>query len=232
MSEERVKQKAKKSKKASTQAYLPIAEIKEGVVILKDGTLRAVLMTSSINFSLKSEDEQTALISNYVSFLNGLDFPLQIVVQSRRLQIQPYLDKLIKIEREQSNELLRSLTADYRSSVQQLVEMREIMSKHFYVIVPFDPMSNKKKSFWARFKEVIKPVLTVRLKEERFQQRKEELDMRLRQVVGGLQGMGLEAVQQLDSQALIELFYTTYNPDIAFSERLQPVDNLQIESLK
>lgn len=232
MSEERVKQKAKKSKKASTQAYLPIAEIKEGVVILKDGTLRAVLMTSSINFALKSEDEQTSLISNYVSFLNGLDFPLQIVMQSRRLQIQPYLDKLIKIEREQSNELLRSLTADYRSSVQQLVEMREIMSKHFYVIVPFDPMSNKKKSFWARFKEVIKPVLTVRLKEERFQQRKAELDMRLRQVVGGLQGMGLEAVQQLDSQALIELFYTTYNPDIAFSERLQPVDNLQIESLK
>lgn len=232
MKEERVKQKKKKSKKASTQAYLPIAEIKEGVVILKDGTLRAVLMTSSINFSLKSEDEQTSLISNYVSFLNGLDFPLQIVVQSRRLQIQPYLDKLIKIEREQSNELLRSLTADYRSSVQQLVEMREIMSKHFYVVVPFDPMSNKKKSFWARFKEVIKPVLTVRLKEERFQQRKAELDMRLRQVIGGLQGMGLEAVQQLDSQALIELFYTTYNPDIAFSERLQPVDNLQIESLK
>ena len=85
------KVKKKKSGKPSTQTHLPIAEIKDGAVILKDGTLRAVLMTSSINFALKSEDEQNALISSYVSFLNSLDFPLQIIIQSRRLQIKPYV---------------------------------------------------------------------------------------------------------------------------------------------
>src|SRR5690348_6401520 len=97
----------KKSKMPPTQAHLPIAEIKDGTVILKDGTLRTVLLVSSINFALKSEDEQNALISNYVGFLNSLNFPLQIVAQSRKLQIQPYLDNLIQIERTLTNELLK-----------------------------------------------------------------------------------------------------------------------------
>jgi type IV secretory pathway VirB4 component len=220
--------KKKKSGKPSTQAHLPIAEIKSGVLVLKDGTIRAVLMTSSINFSLKSEDEQNALISSYVSFLNSIDFPLQILIQSRRLQIKPYIEKLIQLEKAQPNELLRIQTADYRSFVQELVGIGQIMTKMFYVIVPYDPLSNKKKSFWARFKEVIKPALTVRLKEERFKQRLADLDMRLRQVFSGLQGMGLEVVQ-LDTQALIELFYSSYNPDISFAEQLQPIEQLQIE---
>lgn len=214
--------------KPSTQTYLPIAEIKDGVVILKDSTLRSVLMVSSINFALKSEDEQNALISSYVGFLNGIDFPLQIVVQSRRLQIRPYLDKLGDIEREQKNELLRAQIADYRAFVEELVDIGQIMTKRFYVIVPFDPMSNKKKSFWVRLKEVLKPAFTVKLKEERFKKRKQDLDMRVRQVVSGLSSMGLEVIQ-LDSQALIELYYSTYNPDISFAEGLQPVEQIQLE---
>ena len=199
-------------------------------MILKDGTLRAVLMLSSVNFALKSEDEQNALISSYVSFLNSIDYPLQILVQSRKLQIQPYLDKLIKTEKEQENELLRVQTADYRAFVQELVEIGQIMTKRFYVIVPYDPLSNKKKGFFSRVKEVLKPALTVRLKEERFQKRKEDLDMRVREVNAGLQNMGLEVIQ-LDSQALIELYYSTYNPDIAFAEQLQPVEELQLEKI-
>lgn len=222
--------KNKKSKKPATQANVPIAEIKDGVVILKDGTLRSVLMTSSVNFSLKSEDEQNALISSYVSFLNGLDFPLQIIIQSRRLQIKPYIDNLREMERQQTNELLRVQTADYRSFVEELVQMGQIMSKKFYVVVPFDPLSNKKKSFFTRFNEVLKPAFTVRLKEERFQKRKADLDMRLRQVVSGLEGMGLQAIP-LDTQALIELYYSTYNPDIAFAEQLQPIEQLRIENV-
>lgn len=222
------KVKKKKSGKPSTQTHLPIAEVKDGVLILKDGTLRAVLMTSSINFALKSEDEQNALIASYVSFLNSIDFPLQIIVQSRQLQIKPYIEKMIQLEREQPNELLRIQTADYRSFVQELVQMGQIMTKRFFVVVPYDPLSNKKKSFWSRFKEVLKPALSVRLKEERFKQRKADLDMRLRQVFSGLQGMGLEVIQ-LDTQALIELFYSSYNPDISFAEQLQPVEQLQIE---
>ena len=222
--------KKKKNKIPSTQVHMPIAEIKDGVVILKDGTLRSVLMTSSINFALKSEDEQNALISSYVSFLNSIDFPLQIVVQSRRLQMKPYLDNLIKSEKEQTNELLRVQTADYRAFIQELVDIGQIMTKKFFVVVPYDPLSNKKKSFWTRFKEAVRPAFTVRLKEERFKKRREDLDLRIRQVSSGLQGMGLEIIQ-LDTQALVELYYGSYNPDIAFSEQLQPLEKSEIENM-
>jgi hypothetical protein len=186
------------------------------------------LLVSSINFALKSEDEQNAIISSYVGFLNSIDFPVQIVIQSRRLQIQPYLDKLAKIEREQTNELLQVQIADYRSFVQELVDIGQIVTKRFYVVVPYDPLSNKKKSFWKRFKEVIRPALSVRLKEERFQERRKDLTSRVRQVVGGLESMGLSVIE-LDTQALIELYYSTYNPDIAFSEQLQPLDKIRVE---
>ncbi len=220
----------KRTKMPSTQAYLPIAEIKDSVVVLKDGTLRAVLLVSSINFALKSDDEQNALISSYVGFLNSLDFPLQIVAQSRKLQVQPYLDKLVAIEKELTNELLKVQIADYRSFVKELVEIGQIMTKRFYVVVPYDPLSNKKKSFFTRFKEMFKPATAIRVKEERFQERKHDLDSRVRQVAGGLESMGLQAVQ-MNTQALIELYYTTYNPDIAFAEELQPMEQLQVETL-
>jgi type IV secretory pathway VirB4 component len=222
--------KTMKNKAPSTQAHLPIQEIKEGIVVLKDGTLRAVLMCSSINFSLKSEDEQNALISSYVSFLNSLDHPLQIVIQSRRLQIKPYLEMLSQKEAEQPNELLRVQTADYRAFVQELVEIGQIMTKRFYVVVPYDPLLNRKKNYFTRLKELIKPALTLRLKEEKFQQRKEDLDGRLRQVIGGLEGMGL-TVMPLDTQATIELLYSTYNPDVAFSEQLEPIEQIQVEAV-
>lgn len=218
----------KKKKFASSQQHLPIAEIKDGVVIMKDGTIRSVLLVSSINFALKSEDEQNAIISSYVGFLNSIDFPIQVVIQSRRLQIKPYLSKLISMEKEQTNELLRIQTADYRSFVEELVQMGQIMTKRYYVVVPYDPLSNRKKSFWARLKEILKPAFTMRLKDERFQKRKEDLDIRMRHVVSGLSGIGLTAVQ-LDTQALIELYYNSYNPDIAFAETLGPIEQIQVE---
>jgi type IV secretory pathway VirB4 component len=220
---------ASKPKAPSTQRYLPIQEIKDGVVILKDGTLRAVLLVSSINFALKSDEEQEAIVGAYVGFLNSLSHPMQILVQSRRLQIKPYLDNLLGIEKEQTNELLRMQIADYRAFVAELVEIGQIMTKRFYVIVPYDPLSNKKKNFLARLKETLKPTFTLRLKEERFKQRKKDLDMRLRLVQSGLSSIGLSVIQ-LDTQALIELFYSSYNPDTAFAEELTKVEELRIES--
>lgn len=222
--------KKKSKKRPSTQTHLPIAEIRDGVVILKDGTLRSVILVSSLNFALKSEDEQNAIISAYVGFLNSLDFPIQIVVQSRRLQIKPYLEKLRQMEKEQTNELLRIQTADYRSFVGELVEIGQIMTKRYYVVVPYDPLNNRRKSFWARAKEALKPGFTIRLREERFKQRKDELDLRIRHIMGGLTGMGLTAAE-LDTQALIELYYSTYNPDIAFSETLGAIGDLQVEDI-
>lgn len=223
------KQAANKKKSIpATQRHLPIAEIKNDTVVMKDGTLRAVILVSSINFALKNEDEQNAIVSAYVSFLNGLDHPLQVVIQSRELYIKPYLEKLAKREREQMNDLLRMQIADYRSFVAQLVDLGKIMSKRFFVVVPYDPLSNKQKSFWSRLGEVVNPAVTVKLKEERFMQRKQELESRLRQIEGGLTSMGLEVVR-LDTQSLIELFYSTYNPDVALSEYLAPINQLQVE---
>jgi len=132
------------------------------------------------------------------------------------------------LEKEQNNELLRTQIADYRAFVSELVDIGQIMTKKFFVVTSYDPASNRKKSFWSRFKEVIKPALTIKLKDERFKQRKEELDQRVRKVIGGLQGMSLEVVQ-LDTQSLIELYYSSYNPDISIAEQLQPINDIQIE---
>src|SRR3989344_7492950 len=166
------KPKKKKMTVPSAQQHLPFSEIKFDTAVMKDGTLRAILLVSSINFALKNEDEQNAIISSYVSFLNSLEHPLQVVIQSRKLYIKPYLDKLLTKEREQANELLRAQIADYRSFVSELVSLGEIMSKQFYVVVPYDPLSNRKKSFWSRFKEVLNPSTAVKLKGAKFLQRK------------------------------------------------------------
>src|SRR3989339_1535462 len=223
-------QQAAKKKNAvpATQRHLPIAEVKNDTIVMRDGTLRAVLLVSSINFALKNEDEQNAIISGYVSFLNSLDHPLQVVMQSRRLQIKPYLDRLLKQEREQTNELLRTQIADYRSFVSQLVELGQITSKQFYVVVPYDPLSNKKRSFWSRAQEVLNPISAVKLKDEKFLQRKYDLDQRVRLVESGLSSMGLE-VKRLDTQTLIELYFSSYNPDIALSEHLPEINKIQVE---
>lgn len=220
--------KKKKPVGYSTQRYLDIAEIKDGVVVLKDGTLRSVLLVSSVNFALKSEDEQSALISGYVGFLNGLDFPLEIVIQSRKLNIDNYMDRLAEAEKKQENELLRLQISDYRSFVKELVELGEIMNKRFYVVVPFDPVSNQRKGFFARLQEVFSPAKTLQLKEERFQQRRSDLDLRVRQVEGGLAGMGLE-IARLDTQGLIELYYTVYNPDTFMTQKVVNMERLRIE---
>jgi type IV secretory pathway VirB4 component len=212
----------------STKQYLDIAEIKEDTVIMKDNSLRVVLLASSINFALKSEEEQNAIVSGYVQFLNSLDYPLQIVIHSRRLNIEKYLDKLKTQEKEQKNELLKMQIADYRQFVGELIEMGDIMSKKFYVVVPYSPLTNKQKGFFDRFKEVLTPSLAIRLQEEKFLERKREMMLRVESVSSGLQSMGIQTAM-LDTQSLIELFYNCYNPELAESEKLASVDSLKIE---
>ena len=224
------KAKKKKKKKASTQTHLPIREIKEDIVVLKNGTLRKVLMVSSLNFALKSEDEQEAIISSYVTFLNGLDHPIQIVVQSRELNIEPYLEQIKEKEENITNELLLTQIADYRSFIKELVEIGNIMTKEFYVVVTYNPSGQQKKSFWQRLKEAIKPAFSVRLKRKQFEKRKEKLEKRVRQVKSGLGSIGVDIVE-LDTQALIELYYSSYNPDLAFNEELTNVDKLRVENI-
>ncbi len=214
---------------ANTQQFLDIAEIKEDMVILKDGTLRAVLAVSSINFYLKSEEEQEAIVATYVQFLNGIDFPLQIVIQSRKLDINGYLEKLKNIEAQQKNELLKIQTTEYRSFIKELVDLGDIMSKRFYVVVPYSPLSDKQKGFFARLKELFRAVTVVRVKAERFKEMKRNLLLRVEQISGSLKGMGLDS-GMLNTQALIELYYTVYNPDLYETQALANVNRLQLES--
>ena len=136
----------------STQRFLDIAEIRENVVVLKDGTLRAVMMVSSINFALKSEDEQQAIIQGYMQFLNGLEYPIQVVIQSRKMNIDGYLGRLKTQEETITNELLKAQIRDYTSFINELVELGEIMQKRFFVVVPFDPLQDKQKNFMSKEK--------------------------------------------------------------------------------
>ena len=191
--------------KGSAQQFLEIQEIKHGVVVLKNKALRGVLMVSSINFALKSEEEQNATIYQFQNFLNSLDFSLQIVVQSRKLNITGYLDKLKELEKKQKTELLKTQTAEYRKFVQELIAGGSIMSKNFFVVVPFS------------FVEI--PGLTSTQKtsdqeETRFQRGKAQLWQRMEFVASGLRRCGLKCIP-LNTSELIELFWSIHHPEEA-----------------
>jgi len=210
-----------------TQNYLDIAEFREDTIIMRDGTLRAVLLASSINFALKSEEEQNAIISAYVGFLNNLDFPLQIVIQSRELNIDGYLNTLKQKEKEQTNELLKMQTAEYLEYVAELISLGKIMNKKFYVIISYNPSSDKQKGFFSRLLDSLKPAMIIKMKEERFLRRKVELNRRLENVMGGLASMGINSAP-LDTQSLIELFYNTYNPETSANQKLAETKDLRV----
>jgi hypothetical protein len=212
----------------STQQYLDINEIKDDSVILKDGTMRAVLLVSSINFSLKSEEEQDAIIAAYINFLNFLDYPIQILIQSRQLDIDGYLEKLKKLEKEQTNDLLRMQTVEYRQYISELVKMADIMTKRFYIVVPYDPVSDKQKSWFKRFMDVFTVATQIRLNQEQFLKRRRELFQRVEHVLTQLNSMGLKAVL-LDTQSLIELYYNTYNPDVYNKEKMADINKLRVD---
>lgn len=212
----------------STQQYLNIAEIKDDTVVMKDGTLRAVLLVSSINFALKSEDEQDAVIGSYVRFLNNLNFPLQVVIQSRELDIDNYLEYLKDKEKEQTNKLLKVQTADYIEYIKELTSLGKIMNKRFYVIVPYNALSDKRKGFMAMIGEALKPATIIKLKEKSFRGYQEMLDRRVDSVASGLESMGV-AVARLDTQSLIELYYKTYNPETSKNQGLVELEKIRVE---
>ncbi len=218
---------AKKKVSASTQQYLDIAEIKENTIIMRDGSLRSVILASSINFALKSEDEQNAIIAAYVGFLNNLEFPLQIVIQSRELDIGNYINNLKQKEKEQTNELLKIQTTEYIQYVSELISIGKIMNKRFYVVVPYSPLSDKHKNFFANLIEILKPVSLVKMKEKIFSRRRLELIKRADAIISGLASMGISAVE-LDTQSLIELFYNVYNPSTASNQKLVDVGQLRV----
>lgn len=218
---------AKNNIKSSTQGHLDIAEIRDNTVIMRDGTLRVVILVSSINFALKSEDEQNAIVSAYVSFLNNIDFPLQIVIQSRELSIENYLTSLRQKEKEQTNELLKIQTTEYIQYINELISMGKIMNKRFYITVPYNPLSDKHKSFFSSFFDILSPTAIISMREERFSRLREQLTRRAENIISGLASIGLNSVE-LDTQSLIELFYNTYNPTTSANQKLADVNQLRV----
>jgi len=212
----------------SAQKYLDISEIKNDCIVMKDGTLRAVLLVSSINFALKSEEEQKAVIQAYVQFLNTIEHPFQIVIQSRPFDISPYLAQLDQLRKAQTNELLKSQMADYIDYVKELTELGEIMSKRFYVVVPYNPAGDKQRGFFSRLAEVFSAAMVVKLKAERFARYREALFRRADRTISAFSSMGINAVP-LDTQSLIELFYNTYNPTTSKNEKLGKIEEMRVE---
>lgn len=194
----------------ATQQFLELDQIKEGVIVLKNKALRGVIMVSSLNFALKSEDEQTAIIYQFQSFLNSLDFSLEIVVQSRRLNITGYLDKLKELEAKEENELLKLQIGEYEKFIEELIAGGAIMSKNFFVVVPFTLVELPGITPGERDEKKEK----LSLQEERFQRAKSQLWQRMEFVSLGLRRCGLQCVP-LNTPELIELFWSLYHPEEA-----------------
>lgn len=194
----------------ATQQFLEVDQIREGILVLKNKTLRAVLMVSSLNFALKSDEEQQAIVYQFQNFLNSLDFSTQILVQSRRLNITGYLDKLRELEKTQENELLRIQTVEYRKFIESLVTAGTIMTKSFFVIIPYFGIFERGlvagKKLFQKGKSKI-PSLT----EESFQRGKQQLWQRMEFVALGLRRCGLQAIP-LTTPEIIELFWGLHHP--------------------
>jgi len=217
------------SKIPATQNHLVISEIKEDCVITKDGGLRAVLLVSSVNFGLKSQTEQDSIIMAYRDFLNSIrDWPIQILIQSRPIDVSGYLDKLDKRFREQTNELLRVQMQDYITYVKEIVKIGQITTKRFYVVVPYSVMEDNKRSFFTRLNGLWSASTSITLSRKTFEKYREALTRRVTYIMSGLQGLGLNSAQ-LNTQSLIELFYNSYNPTTYQQEKMTDVSQLRLE---
>lgn len=220
--------KAKKNIGASsTQKYVDVEEMRDGVMVLKSGALRAVLLVSSINFDLKSSQEQDAIIAQYQSFLNSLDFPVQIVIQSRRFNIGPYVESLKDEERQQENELLRFQIGEYANFIKNLSEVSNIMSKYFYIVVPFSPAEDKQSGFFARLSGIFQPKKATSLKGELFDTYKSQLLQRVDHVAAALLSAGVKATQ-LNTEEIIELLYNSYNPSLYTTTVIKNPENIEL----
>lgn len=196
----------------STQTIVPIKEVRNGILVLKDGSMRALLMTSSVNFALKSQDEQDSIIFQFQQFLNSLNFSVQIFIQSRRLDIRPYIATLEVREKEQINDLMRIQTKEYIEFIKAFTERTNIMTKTFYIVVPYTPAtismnSSKTKGFLK--KQSAKAIETG--KKEDFEEYSTQIEQRIAVVQQGITRAGVRAVQ-LGTEEAIEVFYRLFNP--------------------
>ena len=224
-----LKPKNKTNSALSTQKYVDVEEIRDGTIVLKSGAIRSVLLVSSLNFDLKSTEEQDALISQYQGFLNSLDFPIQIVVSSRRFNIEPYLEILKEKEAEQQNELLRFQISEYKTFIKNLTDVSNIMAKFFYVVVPFSPSEDEKGGFLGKMSGIFRPQAAVGMHSELFQTYRSQLLQRVEHVSAALSGTGVH-VTALDTEEIIELLYNSYNPSLFTTMIIKNIGAVELTS--
>lgn len=197
-----------------SQQLISVEQIRDGVAITRGGGLRSVLMSSGINFALKSEAEQQAIIAGFQEFLASLDFSIQFVAHSRRVNIDKYLADIASQTGKETNELLKLQAQEYLNFVRSFVELYSVMDKKFFVVVPYDPVIQKEvvkggvKQFLKRGKA---PVVETRYSDEEFSRHLSQLQTRRDQVISGLERIGIQTIP-LATEELIELYYNFYNP--------------------
>lgn len=218
---------AKKNQLPSTLNFVEIAEIRDSTLVLRDGQMRAILGVSSANFALKSGEEQQLIINSYQRVLNSLEYPIQILVQSRQLNLDPYIEKLKQLEEKQENDLLRVKMQEYIEYIKQMIREVNIIKKDFYIIVGYEPISLKT-SFFGSFMRIINPTKIIRQKQEDFLRNKKILMSRADQITSLFSNLDLK-IHLLNTEQLIALAYNSYNPDTLESVRLKEVGQLDIE---
>lgn len=214
---------------ASVQRFLPVAEVRNETILLKNGGMRAVIAIEAMNFNLKSETEQQGIIAGYGAFVNTLTFPLQIFIRSSRTNIDDYLDVVRGIGEKNTNELLKNQTLSYVAFMQKLLDVADIMQKRFYVIVPLD-LSIRHKTAVEQFFDWLHPDDTATRASQRnrsFAQGARQLKERVDLVMGGLGNVGLHC-HRLDTRELIELLYKTYNPKTSQTQKV-PKDMVDLK---
>lgn len=213
----------------STQSTLQLSEVRDNMVIMIDGSFRAVVRCKSINFDLMSDREREGVEYSYQNFLNSLNFPVQILIRSQRVDIGPYIDRLLDVRRSQDNMLLGVLMDDYINFIDALSQEANIMEKSFYIVVPYFPQGDatnlveQGKGFFGKLFAKPKNSIT-RIDTATYQKAKEEIKNRIDSVMAGMFQIGVQSVQ-LDTKSLGELYYNFYNPDTAVRQPLGDFEN-------
>ena len=224
------KDKDNKPRPASTQNSLLLSELRDNMVVMADGSFRAVIACESINFDLMSSREREGIEFSYQNFLNSLYFPIQIFIRSQRVDIGPYLDKLSEIQRSQDNMLLSVLMDDYISFIDELSQEANIMDKSFYIVVPYYPTGDgdlvkQSKGFFSKVFAPQKANGVTKINKEVYEKAKDEIKNRVDAVMSSLMQVGVRSAQ-LKTQELGTLYYNVYNPDTAVREPLTNFNNV------
>lgn len=203
-----------KVKAEATQAFVPIKEVRDGIVILKDGSLRALLMASSINLALKAADEQQAIIGQFQNFLNSLEFTVQFFIESRDLDIRPYIALLEDRYAQELDDLMKIQIREYIAFIKDFTQRANIMSKNFFIVVPYDPaIINRGGGIGGALGNFLPSggSSTATLTNEQFEQYRTQLEQRVSVIEQGLVRTGVRVVN-LGTEEVIELFYKLFNP--------------------